>query len=152
MRCNTAKNMTNLITRRAQESDVPEMEILLNELGYQVSTKALSIQLDIYSQPGSIAFVAACHETNTIHGLVSGHVIPLLHQHGYLGRITSMVVSKDSRGSGVGLKLIEELEAWFGEKQCLRYEVTSGEHRDMAHQFYEKHGYLPDERRFIKIP
>ena len=141
-----------MVTRRARESDVPNLKILMDELGYQVSIKTLSLQLGLYSQPGSMALVVECHETNCIVGLVSGHVIPLIHQPGYLGRITSLVVSKDFRGKGVGLKLIEELETWFCEKHCLRYEVTSGEHRTLAHQFYEKQGYIPDERRFIKIP
>jgi len=55
---------------------------------------------------------------NAIVGLISGHVIPLIHQNGYVGRITSMVVTNDSRGSGVGLKLIGELETWFFEKSA----------------------------------
>ena len=63
-----------------------------------------------------------------------------------------MVVSRDSRSSGVGLKLVKALETWFCENECLRYEVTSGEHRDIAHLFYENIGYKPDERRFLKIP
>ena len=68
-----------MITRRAQKSDVPDMQVLLNDLGYQVSTKVLLKQLDLDSRSGSIVFVTECHETNAIVGLVSGHVIPLLH-------------------------------------------------------------------------
>ena len=85
----------------------------MNQFGYLVSTKALLKQLDLYKRSSSIALVAKCHETNVIVGLVSGHVIPILHECGYKGRITSMVVSRDSHGSGVGFKLIEGLETRF---------------------------------------
>ena len=138
--------------RRATESDIQELEFLLNKLGYQISSEALVEQLHHYDQPSSIVLVTECEETHHIAGLVSGHVIPLLHQPGFLGRITALVVARDSRGSGVGRKLIDELEKRFTENQCIRYEVTSGEHRVIAHKLYEKLGYFPDERRFIKLP
>ena len=143
--------MADLTIRRATESDQNEMRVLLNELGYEIAESTLAKQLLQYNQPQSIALVADCPTKNIIVGLASAHVIPLLHQNGYLGRITSMVVSTDSRGSGVGRKLVEALETWFTENECLRYEVTSGEHRKSAHLFYEAMGYAPDACRFIKL-
>lgn len=144
--------MSYLTTRRATKSDIPEMEILLKELGYQIPANSLALQLQHYSQPESMALVAYYPENETIVGLASGHVIPLLHQTGFLGRITAMVVSENSHGKGAGRKLVEALEIWFLKNQCLRYEVTSGEYRNSAHLFYEKMGYKPDEKRFVKLP
>jgi len=138
--------------RRATEADIEEIVFLLNELGYQTSANTLAVQLRHYSLPESLILIAKYRESNSLVGLASGHVIPLLHQPGFLGRITSLVVSSDSRGSGVGRKLIDGLEMWFAENQCLRYEVTSSEHRKSAHLFYEKLGYKLDEQRFIKLP
>ena len=63
-----------------------------------------------------------------------------------------MVVSENSRGDGVGRKLVEKLESWFRKNNCLRFEVTSGDHRIGAHRFYEGFGYQLDERRFLKLP
>ena len=144
--------MTISKIRRVTLFDIKELGFLLNKLGYQISSEALTEQLDHYDQPSSIVLVAESEITQHIVGLISGHVIPLIHQPGFLGRITALVVAEDSRGSGVGRNLIDELEKWFAESPCIRYEVTSGEHRAIAHKFYEKLGYLPDERRFIKLP
>ena len=147
--------MTNLTIRQVVKSDIGALEFLLNTLGYKISTEALEAQLQHYNQPSSIVFVAEHKETKGSHdivGLISGHAIPLLHQLGFLGRITAMVVAENSRGNGVGVKLVGELEKWFADNQCIRYEVTSGDHRHSAHNFYEKLNYLPDERRFIKLP
>ncbi|EDX83491.1 acetyltransferase, GNAT family [Synechococcus sp. PCC 7335] len=73
-----------------------------------------------------------------------------MHQSGSLGRITVFVVGLEFREHGVGTALLSSLEKWFKENNCLRIEVTSGDHREAAHRFYEARGYIQDERRFIK--
>ena len=52
--------------------------------------------------------------------------------------------------TGVGTALLEALESWFRENDCLRSEVTSGDRRAQAHRFYESKGYVSGERRYLK--
>ena len=59
-------------------------------------------------------------------------------------------MSESARGEGIGKVLVEKAESYFNEKNCLRFEVTSGDHRLEAHRFYKSLGYQEDERRFIK--
>ena len=53
--------------------------------------------------------------------------------------------------SGIGKALVERADCYFIENNCVKAEVTSGEHRDGAHQLYMNQGYAKDMRRFIKI-
>ena len=109
--------MNSLIVRRKTDNDIEQIGLLLNELGYQISCEKLAKQLHHYRAPESIVLVAECQESNNIAGLTSGHVIPLLHQSGFLGRVTAMIVSADSQGNGIGSKLLNELETWFSDNQ-----------------------------------
>lgn len=123
---------------------------LMKQLGYDVTRATMATQLERYTRPESNVLVAC--DSSEVLGLISGHLIPALHQAGNIGRITSMVVSDKARSSGVGRALVETREDWFRENECLRFEVTSGDHRPVAHSFYESLGYTFDERRFLKQP
>lgn len=85
-----------------------------------------------------------------IIGVISCHITGLFHQRGSSGRITSLVIEKNSRGLGVGRALVSTSENFFRNSDCIKAEVTSGDHRAGAHESYQVCGYKPDERRFIK--
>lgn len=124
---------------------------LMHELGYDTSRDTMETQLHRYESSDRSTVLVALVDTKPI-GLISGHLIPALHQPGNIGRITSLIVSKDYRLMGIAAKLVEELEEWFLDNNCLRFEVTSGKHRDTAHRFYESRGYSPSTSRFLKVP
>ena len=138
--------------RSATLSDADQIGALLDELGYKTTNETLQSQMPTYLQDPKSAIFVAEMSSQQLTGLISGHLLPLLHQPGNLGRITAMVVSENSRGAGVGRKLVEKLESWFRKNNCSRFEVTSGDHRIGAHRFYEGFGYQLDERRFLKLP
>lgn len=121
---------------------------LLHELGYPGTLQSASAQ--IYAGSNASRVLVADGEAGRLAGLIAGHLIPLLHQPGNLGRITALVVARDARGRGVGTALLAAIERWFAAQNCLRYEVTSGDQRVAAHRFYACRGYVSDERRFIK--
>lgn len=136
--------------RVASIDDIGQVCDLVEELGYEGNESTLSTQLDVYIQSGSSLLMVAEASSGTLSGMISGHLIPLIHQPGRVGRITSFVVRANDRESGVGAALLEAMESWFREKDCLRFEVTSGDHRARAHRFYESKGYVSDERRYLK--
>ena len=94
--------------------------------------------------------VLVVSDAGTIVGVISLHVFELFHQLGRIGRITSLVVSEGARGKGVGTLLVSAADTFFCGLNCVRAEVTSGDHRTLAHQFYQDQGFALDERRFIK--
>ena len=135
--------------RLATDRDLPDIVRLLGQLGYSISCDALADQFAIYKSPCSALLVAVLGERQVV-GIAGGHRIPLIHQEGFVGRVTALIVDKEVRRQGVGRELISQLEKWFVQCECSRFEVTSGDHRAIAHSFYSSLGYSEDERRFIK--
>jgi GNAT superfamily N-acetyltransferase len=124
---------------------------LLHELGYPGTLQSASARW----RSTRAATPRACwwsmvKEAGTLAGLIAGHLIPLLHQPGNLGRITALIVARDAQERGVGTALLAAIERWFAAQNCLRYEVTSGDQRAAAHRFHACRGYVSDERRSIK--
>lgn len=136
--------------RHATLSDCKQLVPLLLELGYKISGEAIGEQARIYIESDLCALLVAEKDGGEISGFIAGHVFPLIHEAGSVGRIMAFVIGSESQAGGVGTALLEMLEAWFKENNCLRFEVTSGDHRDEAHRFYQAKGYVEDKRRFIK--
>ena len=135
---------------RAKVEDSSEISELMDQLGYETSRELIESKLMKFDQTSiDVAFVAEIEDS--IVGVISCHITSLFHQKGSSGRITSLVVKKDYRSLGVGKSLVQEAEVFFHSHDCVKSEVTSGDHRSEARIFYESCGYKQDERRFIKI-
>jgi len=78
--------------------------------------------------------------------------IPLIHEDGYLARVSALAVKKSYQGQGVGKQLMNHMESICLAKGCSRIELTSGAHREStAHQFYLRIGYEKStSARFVK--
>lgn len=81
-------------------------------------------------------------------GLVTGHVFPSIHSTRAVAWLTTLVVDESSYGMGVGRALVSAVEDWARRHGATRISVTSGEHRDKAHAFYEHVGY---ERTGVRL-
>jgi len=135
--------------RDAVDSDAGNIANLLEQLGYCASEESVREKIRLLASSAMDA-VLVVEDADVIVGVISLHVFELFHQVGRIGRITSLVVSENARGKGVGALLASKADAFFCQQKCVRAEVTSGDHRAAAHQFYQNQGYAPDERRFIK--
>ena len=135
----------------ATVADATEIAVCLSALGYGTSVCLVAERLASFSMsPMDAVFVASTAGQTSLLGVVSVHLLPLFHAPGFLGRITSLAVSAEARGKGVGKALVSAAEEWAWGKGGRRMEVTSGDHRPAAHAFYQAAGYSLDERRFIK--
>jgi GNAT superfamily N-acetyltransferase len=137
------------VIRVASVEDASAISELLAQLGYPSSTTQVERRIrDTVASTEGIVFVAAAG--SQVIGLLSLHCIPLFHAEGSLARITSLIVAPEHRRSGVGRALIAAAEEFAWTHNCIRVEVTSGDHRVDAHAFYEDLDYQRDSRRFIK--
>lgn len=135
--------------RRITSSDVPSAAALLAELGYPTTEADLGERLKaIATNPGDAVLVAA--EDGNILGLVSVHSFEMIHRPGRLGRITSLIVAASARGRGLGTNLLAAAEKHLRAYGCAKLEVTSGEQRSSAHDFYAANGYKEERVRFTK--
>ena len=139
----------NAIIRKARRHDALAVTELLATLGYPSLVEDIEQRIvDCEDSVYTIVFVA--ESDSRVVGALSFHCIPLFHAEGYLGRITSLIVTPDHRQRGIGRLLVFAAEQFAWSRKCSRVEVTSGDHRLDTHAFYEHLGYQLDCRRFIK--
>lgn len=135
--------------RIAQIEDADQIAACLSSLGYGTSSAFVRGRLNELAESQS-DMVFVCEFGGLVIGVVSLHVMPLFHAAGQLVRITSLSVLEGWFRKGVGAQLVEAAERWAWSMGAVRVELTSGDHRDGAHRFYEAMGYLLADRRFIK--
>ena len=112
----------------------------MDELGYRVTDRSIRQKLlDITDSADDAVLVAVVDQR--VVGCISLHAFLMLHVEGRLGRITSFVVTAQVRSRGIGAALLEAAHGWFESVGCTKFELTSGDQRTRAHQFYESHGY-----------
>jgi GNAT superfamily N-acetyltransferase len=70
--------------------------------------------------------------------------------NGASAQLTSLVVSSEARGTGVGRQLVAHFEVWARGRGAKRVVVTSALYRDDAHAFYPAIGYSETGKRFGK--
>jgi GNAT superfamily N-acetyltransferase len=135
--------------RSAKVEDSPQIAVLLGQLGYPGESEVLREKIPLLSS-GSADRIWVAEFKGKVVGLLAFHLTPLLHVPESLGRITALVVGEEFREKGIGKQLVETAERWAWERDCTRIEVTSGEQRARAHQFYRDLGYAVESKRFTK--
>jgi ribosomal protein S18 acetylase RimI-like enzyme len=135
--------------RLATVQDAEQISLLIRELGYAMSPQQLRQKL-IAAQDSKMDRVMVAVSGEQLLGCISLHVMPLFHAEGNLGRITALVVSEQRRSQGIGHALILQAHQWFEAANCMRFEVTSGDQRERAHRFYERHGYARQGQRLLR--
>jgi GNAT superfamily N-acetyltransferase len=78
-----------------------------------------------------------------IVGTCTAYILPRLYRGRPLGVLDTIVVDSDSRGHGVGRKLIEEAAQICRKAGCGQVNLTSNTQRVRAHRFYESLGFEP---------
>jgi GNAT superfamily N-acetyltransferase len=129
--------------RLAHTTDAAAVNELLHQLGYAqdgTATTATRIQTWGDDDPASAAYVAEAD--GDLLGLVAVHICPFFERTGSWGRIVALVVSDQARGGGVGGQLVRAAESFTTSRGCVRMEVTSADHRQDAHEFYRRCGYV----------
>jgi N-acetylglutamate synthase-like GNAT family acetyltransferase len=108
----------DIIVRDAKESDSTAISQLIEELSYSVSTSFISEYIRMISGKNESKVIVA--ETGSeVIGLLSLHIIPLIHREKSMCRITALVVNEKYRGLGVGRKLVSFCEE-YAKKERLR--------------------------------
>jgi glucosamine-phosphate N-acetyltransferase len=80
-------------------------------------------------------------------GFCSMSVKNSLWEDGEIAYISEIIVDHYARGTGIGTQLIQSIIELANERGCMRIELDSAFHRNMAHQFYESLGF--DKRAYL---
>lgn len=142
--------MSNQITfRHAEVTDAQIIAQLLGELGYPAESEEIPERLAALARfPNALALVAA--SSGNVVGLITSHILPSIHAKQPVAWITSLVVSGEYRGKGIGSALVVRAERWAAANGAERVSVTSGLHRELTHRFYERRDYQRSGLRFTK--
>ena len=134
--------------RAARLEDATALSELLAELGFPTPAAITAERLDAMARASELVFVAVRDET--VLGLVTVHITPVLHRSAPVGRLTALVVYQCARRQGIGQALVEAAEAALASEGCELVEVTSNKQLTDAHAFYERLGYDATSLRFQK--
>lgn len=135
--------------RTAVIADAPVVADLLGELGYPASAEQIPGRLArMLAETGQHVIVA--EDDGEVVGLATVIVRHVINDDAPFARLASLVVSDTERGRGVGTAIVAEAERIARVAGCNLIEVTSGDHRPRAHDFYRMLGFEERPRRFIK--
>jgi GNAT superfamily N-acetyltransferase len=123
--------------RRARPGDAEPIAELMDQLGYSVPASAISERLQRLGERRDV-FVA------TDDGRVVGWAALFVDEpfvEGFGAFLEGLVVDEAVRSRGIGIALLEAVEARARERGCAQIRVQSNVLRERAHSFYERNGY-----------
>jgi len=135
--------------RPARAADAGGIAAVLAQLGYPVAADDVARRLGVLAGSGRSGALVAVH-AGRVAGVLTLHMVPVLHEAGDWCRVTVLVVDEAARRGGVGRALVTEAEALARAAGCVRIEVTSALHRDGAHDFYRGMGFDQVSEHFLK--
>jgi GNAT superfamily N-acetyltransferase len=143
--------------REARDSDAEAIALLLGELGYETDAAAVPPRLErMRAEAGQWTLVAevggggGSGEPPQVVGMATIIVRHVINNDAPFGRLASVAVADGWRSRGIGAALIARAEEICRDAGCNLIEVTSGAHRERAHEFYRRLGFEERPRRFIK--
>lgn len=125
--------------RTASKKDLSSIVQLMQELGYSVDEDLIEERLEKIRQRNGRVFIAV-DETENVVGCVHAF-IDLRLAEGEVGEVVSLVVKDNSRGQGIGSKLLNEAINWIRETGCPKVRIRANAVRKNAHEFYKQYGF-----------
>jgi len=138
-----------VLIRPAAVTDFASIAKLVSELGYPTSPSQMQQRLHAIFDDHDYHTLVAC-EGEHIIGFIGTRSGPLYEADGQYGQIMALAVADGHHRRGVGRLLMRAAEAELAERGARELVVTSGNHRDGAHAFYESCGYTFTGRRYKK--
>jgi hypothetical protein len=135
--------------RACTPDDVAAVSTLLSELGYTVSIRQATENIQELSKTGSDPIFVAVGDGRVV-GLLAAHLCRMLQYASPVVRVTALVVERRARHRGVGRLLMEHAEQIASAAGSEFVELTSAMNRTEAHAFYRSIGYEPNSFRFRK--
>lgn len=139
------------------DNDIKDLLVELQEHIVKIDKEKYNILTDDYREK---YFEKTMSEVNKFEGKIflaiegekaSGLIVGLINneeENTYdfsapkRGRVTELIVSKESRSKGVGKQLLNEMEKYFKKVGCLGILIDVFAYNTDAQKFYYKNGYF----------
>jgi len=140
-----------IVIRDSVVSDVAELTLLINELGYYTLESEMKERYEIISTNPDYKTIVAVIGTEVVGmaGLCKGM---FYEKNGMYMRILAFVVKQTWRNHGVGKILLVASEKWAIEQGLNMILLNSGnrDERNDAHAFYKEMGYTVKSSGYVK--
>jgi GNAT superfamily N-acetyltransferase len=125
--------------RPLQRTDVPAVQGLLRQLGYDVSAPELIARVE-RALAAAEHYAAVAEEAGQLLGLVHVFERPALERP-CEAVVQALVVAETSRHAGVGTALMAVAEQWARARELKHMVLHTRVERDDARSFYTRIGY-----------
>lgn len=137
--------------RRAKASDALVIEALYRELVPSSPVSVLPEQV-AKLESSATSYLLVAESSSDVLGVLLLTICPDAMYHCQpFALLENLVVSKISRGRGIGTHLVAEAQRIARELDCSKMLLLSNAHRTDAHRFFSSQGFLGDTKRgFVK--
>ena len=132
-------NAPKIKVRNMAEADLPSVQPLLRQLGYDLTLNELEQRFNLVVKSPEHS-VLVCEAEGKVVGLLHIYGRPALEKPAE-AIIQSIVVDKAYRKVGIGNKLVAAAELWATEQGYGSIALYSRTDRDDAHAFYSQMDY-----------
>jgi len=139
--------MAMALIRAAALKDIPSLQTLFLQLGYQTEPENLARHINEANTSFNLLVAEAGQD---VCGVIVVNYLTPVHENGLWALISALVINESARGTGIGQKLLIAAERLALDKGCTQIELSSSERRVRAHNFYENNGYKEVRKRFVK--
>ncbi len=129
--------MDDLLIRPMIKTDAQAVGGLAGELGYPCTAADIRARLEMVSQTDFLRVAASSDQPR---GFIQANRTCVIEVGSWV-EIVGLVVSSKVRRSGIGRRLISEVERWAEGFAAKRVVVRSNTKRDESHRFYPAMGY-----------
>jgi GNAT superfamily N-acetyltransferase len=137
----------DVLIRPAKKVDMPSMCLLLSEL-FSIEAdfspdrqkQATGISL-LLNDKSDLSIVLVAEKGEEIVGMCSVQTLISTAQGGPVGLLEDLIVRKDSRGNGIGKRLLSEIFRWCATKNISRLQLLRDLDNESALKFYECNGW-----------
>lgn len=144
--------MVAISLRRLTVADAPQVQLISKEaLGYDFPLEGTKRQLARCLANDSHFLIGATDEKDQVIGYVQAQIYESIYSDRGLN-VLGLAVAPTYQGTGIGKRLMQELEKQAKAARLAFIRLNSGSQRKEAHAFYQKAGYNGDKTqvRFLK--
>ena len=134
--------------RQAVKNDTDAVYGLIRQLSNHNFTKEQFNDCYLYNIKKGCVLVY--EKDNIISGCLTFNIHYFLHFSRKTAEIVNLVVDENARSNGIGKDLLTEFEKIALANGCVCIEVASGKHREAAHRFYEREGFVCNHYKLRK--
>ncbi len=140
----------NLIIRKATPDDSISVYSLISDLeAHEMDIKSFEVIYSKNLSDSNIYYLVAELESKIV-GFISLHVQHILHHSKVTCELQELNIIQELRGSGIGAKLMHEVEKIAKDLNLEEIELTTKIHRERAQAFYRKLGYTYTHNKYVK--